>query len=120
MENASTRQPQPVGDAAYIEGDWPGGFATACNCDCSVIAGDVTREVGPDSSPGRVCGPTFSPPNDDHVVKAETHFLIELLGASTELDGWSLGKIVAMSDDGKVIPGNGRLNRASMGWVLHL
>jgi hypothetical protein len=106
--------------ADYIEGDWPGGFAAACNRDCSVIAGDVTREVGPDFESGPGLWTHLSPPNADHVVKAETHFLVELLGASTALDGWSLGTIVAMSDDGKVIAGNGQLNGKPMGWVIHL
>jgi len=106
--------------ANYIEGDSQGGYAAVCNRDCSVIAGDVTRAVGPDHQSGPGLWNNLSPPNADHVVKAETHFLIELLGASPELDGWSLGTIVAMSDDGKVIAGNGRLNGVSMGWVIHL
>ncbi|MET0790776.1 MAG: hypothetical protein ABW061_04590 [Polyangiaceae bacterium] len=100
--------------ASYIQG---GTRANACNRDCSVVAGDVTNELD-ESGPG--LWTNLKPPDSKHRVYGEAHLLIELLGVTTDLDGWSLGEIVALSDDGKVVAGNGTLNGKATAWVIHL
>jgi hypothetical protein len=100
--------------ASHIAGGYT---AVACNRDCSVIAGVVT-DAHDQSGPG--VWTNLSPPDSAYLVRAEAHLLIELLGVTTDLDGWSLGDIVAMSNDGKVLAGNGKLNGKATGWVIHL
>jgi uncharacterized membrane protein len=46
--------------------------------------------------------------------------LTDLLGVTPDLTGWALGSPVAISDDGKVIVGNGMNGTQSASWVAHL
>jgi hypothetical protein len=50
----------------------------------------------------------------------ESRTLLSILGDTPDLAGWTLVEPVAISDDGKVIIGNGTHEGVSEGWVAHL